>query len=89
MYVKNENIKALLAVVTGAVETIVAAIFTHWGFGYLMWGIEKGAKSPGLKIPLVFSQSVIFFGLFLMTFYFLIYFIESIIIAKNRFTNAS
>ncbi len=89
VYVKNEKIKVILAVITGAIETIVSAVLTHWGYGYFMWGIEKGAKSPGLKIPLVFSQSVIFFGLFLMTFYFLIYFIDAIIIAKNRLANGN
>lgn len=76
VYVKNERIKSALQLIASLVETTVAIILTSWAYNYFIWGLEKGAKSPGLSIPLVVSQSAIFFGLALMTFYFLVYLIE-------------
>ncbi|SKC81496.1 TRAP transporter small permease [Maledivibacter halophilus] len=71
IYIKNERAKLILSFVETFITCIVAIVLSFWGYKYFIWGIEMGAKSPGWKIPLVISQSPIFFGFVLMTFYFI------------------
>lgn len=76
VYVKNERIKNTIQLIASLVETTVVIILTSWAYNYFIWGLEKGAKSAGLGIPLVISQGAIFFGLLLMAFYLVVYLIE-------------
>jgi TRAP-type C4-dicarboxylate transport system permease small subunit len=42
-----------------------------WSYPYFVWGITKGETSQALLVPMVLSQSAIFFGAILMSLYFL------------------
>ena len=41
-----------------------------WGYNYFVWGITQGERSRILFMPMVLSQSSIFFGAILMFLYF-------------------
>ncbi|MGE5679037.1 MAG: TRAP transporter small permease [Pseudomonadota bacterium] len=78
VYVKSEKIKAFLKVIESTITSFVVVVLTYWGWRYFIWGLTKGARSTGWKIPLVTSQSAIFFGFALMAFYSIYYLIKDI-----------
>lgn len=84
VYISNEKLKKTLMLFASLIEAGISIILAIWAFGFFTWGIEKGAQSPGLGIPLVVSQSAVFFGLVLMAFYGLYYFIEDAVLFKQN-----
>ncbi|WP_416387488.1 hypothetical protein [Chakrabartyella piscis] len=49
-----------------------------WSVEYIIWSIQSGGKSVGLKIPLVYSQLPLLIGFILMLFYSVVDFIKLI-----------
>lgn len=78
VYIKNETVKSVLKLIELAISSAVGLVLTGWGFHYFMWGLERGARSPGWRIPLVISQCPIFIGFALMTFYFIYHLINTL-----------
>ena len=78
VYVKNIRIKDFIDLISQAVMIVVNLILITWAWDYFMWGLQKMPLTTGLKIPLVIPQSAVFFGLLLMGFYHIVYFIRNI-----------
>lgn len=78
VYVKNIRTKDFINLIAQAIMTAVNLILVIWAWDYFMWGLEKMPLSTGLKIPLVIPQSAVFFGLLLMMFYHIVYFVRNI-----------
>jgi len=53
-----------------AITLVLAGIMVSWGYNYFVWGITRGERSRILYMPMVLSQSSIFFGAILMFLYF-------------------
>lgn len=72
VFVKNPQHMAAVRFVRSAMSLALAAILTYWAYTYFAWGIERRELSRVLLLPMVYSQSSMFFGSALMTFYFLV-----------------
>lgn len=69
-------------VFTALLSVVLACMMTWWGWGYVQWGLTRHQLSHTLMIPMIYSQSSIFFGAILMVFYFAVelfdYFLQAI-----------
>jgi TRAP-type transport system small permease protein len=65
--------------VSSAVTLLLAAVMVHWSYPYFVWGIKRGETSQALLLPMVLSQSAVFFGAILMCFYFLVEFVDHLL----------
>jgi len=60
------------------ITVVLAGIMSYWGYTFFVWGIEKWARSPVLRLPMVYSQTSIFVGAVFMSFYFLVELVDNI-----------
>lgn len=75
--------------VTSFISFAAATYIIPWAWDYVMWGFERWEQSRstllGSTYPVVWFQISIFIGLCLMSFYFLVEFIQWVkIIRKNK-----
>ncbi len=78
MMVKNPRRVAVTRAVASFIAFGVGLCLCRWGFDFFVYGLTEGQFSATLFIPMVYSQSAVFFGLVLMTFYFLIELIDRV-----------
>ncbi len=78
MYIKNQKIKSGMHLAVSLVTIIIAIIFGIWAIEMFTWTFERSPTTPMLKIPHILYDGVILLGFFLMTFYFLVHFVEDI-----------
>jgi TRAP-type C4-dicarboxylate transport system permease small subunit len=78
MMVKNPRRVAVTRAVAGVITFGVGLYLCKWAFDFFIYGLTQGQFSATLFIPMVYSQSAVFFGLILMTFYFLIELIDRV-----------
>lgn len=78
MMVKNPRRVAVTRAVASFIAFGVSLYLCKWGFDFFVYGLTEGQFSATLFIPMVYSQSAVFFGLMLMTFYFLIELIDRV-----------
>lgn len=76
----TERAQKIVALFVSIITMIVAIIFALWGFDFFRWALERKAMTSGLRIPLLLSQSALFFGYLMMAFYSLVYAIEDILL---------
>lgn len=80
--IKNPRKLIWVKTITALIAVILAGMMVYWGYGYFQWGLQRGQASPTLLIPMIYSQSSIFFGAILMFFYFCVelldYFLQAI-----------
>lgn len=57
------------AIVSTTISLFIAVMFVTWSFDLMLWGFEKGQKTPVFSIPWVVSQSSLFVASILMTIY--------------------
>lgn len=88
VYVRDLRKKDFLGLLALFLTIVVNFILLYWAWNYFLWGLDKMALSTALKIPLVITQSAIFFGLLLMGFYHIYYFQRNLrlYIRKGYFT---
>ena len=67
---KNPRKLAMVKAIAVAITLVLAGIMVSWGLNYFVWGITQGERSRILFMPMVLSQSSIFFGAILMFLYF-------------------
>jgi len=81
MYVwfKRPRSYALIKAISSLITFVLSIIMISWTYTYFIWGITKGETSQALLLPMVLSQSVIFFSAILMSFYFLVELIDYIL----------
>jgi TRAP-type C4-dicarboxylate transport system permease small subunit len=51
----------------------------RWSYPYFVWGITEGETSQALLLPMVLSQSAVFFGAILMSIYFIAELVDNIL----------
>ena len=60
------------------ITLVLAGIMSYWGYTFFVWGIEKWARSPVLRLPMVYAQTSIFVGAVFMSLYFLVELVDNI-----------
>ena len=78
MMTENPRTVAVTRVVVSVITFGLSLYLCKWGFDFFVYGLTQGQFSATLFIPMVYSQSAVFFGLILMTFYFLIELIDRV-----------
>jgi TRAP-type C4-dicarboxylate transport system permease small subunit len=79
LWVKTPRSYALVRSVTSFITLVLCIIMITWSYPYLIWGIKKGETSQALLLPMVLSQSAIFFGAILMSLYFVVELVDYIL----------
>ena len=72
LWVKTPRSHAVVRSITSLITLVLSLIMIKWSYSYFIWGITKGETSQALLLPMVLSQSAIFFGAILMSLYFLV-----------------
>jgi TRAP-type C4-dicarboxylate transport system permease small subunit len=83
MMAKNPRVVAISRVVASAVSFGLSLFLCKWGLDFFIYGLTEGQRSATVFIPMIYSQSAIFFGLVLMTFYFLIEMVDRVRAARR------
>lgn len=79
---KPQRVVSWLASLIG---TIIAVAFAIWASEFFVWALGKKAMTTGLKLPLILSQSSLFFGYILLAIYSVIYLIEdAVMLIKGK-----
>jgi len=78
MMAKNPRVVVITKVVASSVSFGLSLFLCKWGLDFFIYGLTQGQQSATLFIPMIYSQSAVFFGLILMTFYFLIELIDRV-----------
>lgn len=71
--------RILVSWIASLIGTVIAVAFAFWAFEFFVWALQKKAATTGLKLPLLYSQSALFFGYVLLAFYSVINTIEDAI----------
>ncbi|MGQ9776751.1 MAG: TRAP transporter small permease, partial [Thermodesulfobacteriota bacterium] len=79
LLVKTPRSLAFVKAFGSLITLNLSIIMVNWSYNYFVLGIKKGETSPALLLPMVVSQSAIFFGAILMTLYFLVEFVDYIL----------
>jgi TRAP-type C4-dicarboxylate transport system permease small subunit len=79
LWFKTQRSKAVVNSFSSLITLTLSLIMIKWSYPYLIWGIKKGETSQALLLPMVLSQSAIFFGAVLMSLYFLVEFVDHIL----------
>jgi TRAP-type C4-dicarboxylate transport system permease small subunit len=86
LWFKTQRSHALINSLSSSITLILSIIMIKWSYPYLIWGIKKGETSQALLLPMVLSQSAVFFGAVLMTLYFLVELVDNILESLGRAT---
>lgn len=70
LWFKTPRSRALVKTIASLITVALAIVMVKWSYPYFIWGITKGETSQSLLLPMVISQSGIFFGAILMLLYF-------------------
>jgi len=84
LILKNPRKLAIAKTSATLIALALSGLMVYWGFHYFLWGITKGERSRVLLLPMVFSQTSIFFGGILMFLYFLTELIDRFLQALGR-----
>ncbi len=84
MYIKDEKIKQIFMLFVSLLTIGISALFTLWAVDMLTWTLERGATSVMWDIPVAYSQAVILISFVLMTFYFVVHFINDLKMFLNN-----
>jgi len=86
LWFKTQRSHALINSLSSSITLILSIIMIKWSYPYLIWGIKKGETSQALLLPMVLSQSAVFFGAVLMTLYFLVELVDNILESLGKAT---
>lgn len=84
LWFKTQRSHAFINSVCSFITFILCIIMIKWSYPYFIWGIQKGETSQALLLPMVLSQSAIFFGSILMALYFLVELVDNILESTGR-----
>ncbi|WP_102348833.1 TRAP transporter small permease [Bacillus sp. Marseille-P3661] len=71
MIIKNEKAQTILRLFIRIISIIVIGIFTYLCLDYVIFGIQTGDTTAGLKFPLWWLSAVMLISSILMTIYFI------------------
>ncbi|MDD2216071.1 MAG: TRAP transporter small permease, partial [Eubacteriales bacterium] len=66
-------IKSLFALIRNTLTVVLGIIFLIWAYELVQWTIEMNTRTPVWRIPVTVGQSSILVGLFISSFYHLVY----------------
>ena len=75
---------ALVNSVASLITVVLSLIMVSWSYPYFIWGIKEGETSQALLLPMVLSQSAVFFGAILMSIYFVAELVDNILESFGR-----
>jgi TRAP-type C4-dicarboxylate transport system permease small subunit len=79
LWLKTPRSYALVRSLSSSITLVLSIIMVRWSYPYFIWGLTKGETSQALLVPMVLSQSAIFFGAILMSLYFLVELVDYIL----------
>jgi len=71
LWFKTPRSHAIINTISSSITFFLCLLMIKWSYPYFIWGLKKGETSQALLLPMVLSQSAIFFGSILMSLYFL------------------
>ena len=71
--------RTVITTISSFITVVLAVIMVSWTLPYFIWGLKEGETSQALLLPMVWSQSALFFGAIMMTLYFLAEFIDHLL----------
>ena len=80
---RSETAKKVVKVFTSALSVVLCAWMTVWAYELAAWTIDLGMMSTEINLPVGVAQVAMPIGLGLMTLYFLVEFIETIVFWKR------
>lgn len=86
MWFKSPRSYALVRSLSSLITFVLSIIMISWTYPYFIWGITKGETSQALLLPMVLSQSAIFFSAILMSLYFFVELIDYILRSLGKTT---
>jgi TRAP-type C4-dicarboxylate transport system permease small subunit len=86
IWFKKPRSYALVNAISSLITFILSIIMITWTYPYFIWGITEGETSQALLLPMVLSQSAIFFSAILMSFYFFTELIDYILQSLGKST---
>ena len=79
LWFKTPRSLALVKSFSSLITVALSLIMVSWSYPYFVWGIKEGETSQALLLPMVLSQSAVFFGAILMSIYFLAELVDNIL----------
>ena len=79
LWFKTPRSLALVKSLASFITLVLSLIMVSWSYPYFIWGIKEGETSQALLLPMVLSQSAVFFGAILMSIYFMAEFVDNIL----------
>jgi len=79
IWFKRPRSYALVRAISSLITFVLSIIMISWTYPYFIWGITKGETSQALLLPMVLSQSAIFFSAISMSLYFFVELIDYIL----------
>jgi TRAP-type C4-dicarboxylate transport system permease small subunit len=78
LWFKTPRSHAFINTISSSITLFLCVLMIKWSYPYFIWGLKKGETSQALLLPMVLSQSAIFFGSILMSLYFLVELVDHI-----------
>jgi len=72
MFLKSPIGIKISRIVMGVISLIINCWLTYWAYEYFLYSIRVHKLSATLYIPLVYAESAIFLGFFLMCIYIIV-----------------
>jgi TRAP-type C4-dicarboxylate transport system permease small subunit len=70
---------AAIKSVASLITVVLSLIMVSWSYPYFVWGLKEGETSQALLLPMVLSQSAVFFGAILMSIYFIAELVDNVL----------
>ena len=78
LWFKTPRSHAFVSAISSSITLFLCLIMIAWSYPYFVWGLTKGETSQALLLPMVLSQSAVFFGSIFMSLYFLVELVDHI-----------
>ena len=79
LWFKTPRSIARINTLSSLITVALSLIMVSWSYPYFVWGITEGETSQALLLPMVLSQSAVFFGAILMSIYFIAELVDNIL----------
>ena len=84
LWFKKPRSLAVINSIGSFITVVLSLIMVSWSYPYFVWGIQEGEMSQALLLPMVLSQSAVFFGAILMSIYFIAELVDNILESFGR-----
>ena len=84
LWFKSPRSLAMVNAFSSLITVSLSLIMVGWSYPYFIWGVQEGETSQALLLPMVLSQSAIFFGSILMSLYFMAELVDHILESMGK-----